>query len=239
MKNTGIRQLAVFIAVTIVLLATALIDLAVARGNRQPLDPVAIPYVIDGWTGSDELEERPASVRNEVAKFYNPAENNLTWRRYEKEGHPRIRAIIQQATNFENIHDVYTCLSINYAATKRIGVIQLSPTVPAVMVEFLKDNRAYCSLFCYQSQAMSAVYPAETPYEHALLAVIGRVPCRLIELTTPVVSTREDATARLTGFAKALNSCLPPSRGVKISRFPQESAGKIRTQLHSGAGIVP
>lgn len=162
---------------------------------------VAIPIELGGWKGTDV--EISAAVR----KNYTPLDVKLTWRKYNAPDKPSVYALVQQATNLDNLHDGYACLVFAGAQPQRVGSVKLPGALApsATLVEYtLRDKRCY-ALFVYQSKAGTAMFPPSGVWEQLNMAFLGRLPCRLIELNTEVGESPELAVARLSQLASLIS----------------------------------
>lgn len=210
MTRNGLFRICFLNAITMILLVSSVTDFVLEKSKTIPFAPAPIPYQINEWQGKDVLPRLPAVEQAKIKKLYEPLDVRLTWRFYKKTEQPRIESLVQQATNFDNLHDIYRCMELEGIKPKSLGIVQLKGTIPlaATLVEYQKNNKKYCALFCYQSQAMTAIYPARNLYEQALLAIVGRVPCRLVQVTTLLGENRTDTIDSVKKFASTL--CATP-----------------------------
>ncbi len=166
--------------------------------NRDAAPSINLPYELDGWTGTD------LKMSKAVARNYRPLDVKLLLRSYKPENKPPVDCVIQEATNIHQVHDLFACLNYSGGKPKRLGTININDiggSHNANLFEYTLHRRKYVALFSYQSKAGSASYPPNGFLEQMRLAVVGRVPCRLMELTTPVAGDRKEAISRLTQLA--------------------------------------
>ncbi len=199
MKFNSMPSTLFCIAVSVALLLPVLTEFVLAPsaalGNYGP-----VPYQIANWTGED------IKFTRRVVQIYGPMDVRLTWRKYSCSGQPSVETIVQQATNYQNLHDVFRCLGLVGADPKRKGILQLggAAAVPATLFECRLRKQPHYALFCYQTTAGPAIYPANGLLEEFRVAMLGRRPCRLVEVTTPIADDPEAALARLQEIATGL-----------------------------------
>jgi hypothetical protein len=160
-------------AVTVTLVIPVLADLFLSRPNTGQVR-AAIPYQFHEWKGKD------LPIGADVRKHYDPLDVVLTWRKYRCTDKPSVEVIIQQATNFENLHNLFACMVFAGARPKRVGVVKLSgPQAPtAALFECRLKGKPYYSLFCYQTPAGCAVYPAQEQSVENKMTINRRITSR-------------------------------------------------------------
>lgn len=151
------------------------------------------PMKIGHWIG------RELPVGADVLKNYRPLDNKMSWRRYDSEGGDKdafVECIIQEATNRENLHDLFMCLVYSKVAPQRISVVRTpgKEDEQSALLKFEKDGKAFYTMFSYQTRAGYAIYPPQSLEERLLMLVLGRKPCRLVEIASPVVPGRQAVT---------------------------------------------
>ena len=151
------------------------------------------PMKIGHWSG------RELTVGADVLKNYKPLDNKMTWRRYSSKGDDKdafVECIIQEATNRENLHDLFMCLVYSKTTPERLSIVSTpgKEDEQAALLKFDKDGRAFYTMFCYQTRAGYAIYPPLSFEERLRMLVLGRKPCRLVEIASPVVPGRQAAT---------------------------------------------
>lgn len=163
---------------------------------------VLIPTEFGKWEGKD------IDWTEMMRKNYKYTDANITWRKYKSTGNPPVYCFVQQASNYENIHDVFACLKLVGASPTciRTGVLKVSPdkSVPFSVYEYTYKDVHFNTMFLYQSKISSAIYPAMSFGDKLKIAVAGRIPCRLIELSTPSKGSQTEAFSRLKELASEL-----------------------------------
>lgn len=196
---SGKKRLLYCISVSVLLAIPALVQhfVCVVEPMRQR---AAIPIELDGWRGTDV--EISAAVR----KNYTPLDVKLTWRKYSALDKPSVYALVQQATNLDNLHDGYACLVFAGAQPQRVGSVKLPGALApsATLIEYTLRNQHCYALFVYQSKAGTAMFPPSGIWEQLNMAFLGRLPCRLIELNTAVGNSPELAVERLSQLASLI-----------------------------------
>ena len=163
-----------------------------------------IPNQFGRWKGTDiawtELMKK---------NYHQHVDVNITWRSYRQGKDKPVFCLVQQASNYENIHDVFACLKLAGSNPKCIAVKKLKQrnmvAPPYSLYEYSYKNRHFYTLFLYQSKAGPAIFPARNFKEQINLAITGRIPCRLIEVSTEVGGEPAKATARLENLASNIS----------------------------------
>lgn len=212
------QQTLAFLAATALIATPTLV--AFCASERDASTPISLAYDLENWSGKD-LPMTP-----EVQKNYKPLNVKLLLRQYsnspstlggkqfeeaEQAERTQIDCVVQDATNIHQLHDLFACLQYSKANPKKLkSVIVKGANGPHTvnLYEYALKERKHIALFSYQSKAGAASYPATSLPEQAHLAVVGRVPCRLTELTTPVAGSRRKAINRLKEFASIV--CAQP-----------------------------
>jgi exosortase/archaeosortase family protein len=194
------RKLLFFTLVSALLAIPVVVEqlVCVVEPKRQR---AAMPTLVGDWHGTDVV------ISEAVRKNYTPLDVTLTWRMYTTAAQPPVYALVQQATNLENLHDGYACLVFAGAQPKRIGTVRIPGTLASSgsLFEYTLGNQRSYALFLYQSKAGTAIFPANGVWEQLNLAFLGRLPCRLIELNTAIAGSPEQSVKRLTQFASAFS----------------------------------
>jgi hypothetical protein len=217
------RQILFFLTVTGLIAAPVLV--AFCASDRDASSPISLAYDLGNWHGKD-LPMAP-----EVRKNYEPLDAKLLLRQYSRiSSDPgvkqvgvelkepvnqtetaRVDCVVQDATNLHQLHDLFACLQYSKANPRKLKSIKVEGARgphTVSLYEYTLNKRKHIALFSYQSKAGAASYPPTNFPEQAHLAVVGRVPCRLTELTTPVAGSRRKAISRLKEFASIV--CAQP-----------------------------
>ena len=160
------------------------------------------PVKIGEWIGKDL---KPSDA---VANNYSQLDNKLVWRRYSKDKSPFVECIVQEATNNENLHDLFMCLVYSNTDPRRIELISTPgrPGQQSTVYLFKNKGVTYCSMFAFQTRSGHALYPPASVKENLQLMVIGRQPCRLIEIATPIKTNKSAAISRIKEIAAGICS---------------------------------
>ncbi len=164
----------------------------------------SVPMRMESWTGRD-IPWTDLMKRN-----YKHVDVNITWREYKKADEKPIYCLVQQASNFENVHDVFACLKLVGATPSQVETGYLSSDSPSVLppqygiYEYSYRNNHFYTLFLFQSKAGMALYPPRSVSDRVKVAILGRIPCRLVELSTLVDNQPRAAKARLKFLAQKL-----------------------------------
>jgi hypothetical protein len=201
MKREQLRHSIFFLLISLSLVLPVIVELVISP-DYSVATALHIPYQIGSWRGKD------FQVPQAVNDSYRQKQCVFSFREYACPGAAPIFSVIQQATNYENVHDLYRCLELSEMKPRRVSEESLGGNFPgqATVVQFRQRNTPHYALFCYQTKAGAACYPPKDLLERARLSLLSRRPCRLIELTTPVGTDAQATMSSLKELASRMSA---------------------------------